>query len=62
MKSVLVLRCFFQIENLVDNLPSKLKHFVLVTGTKHYMGPFELFEEIEKRGDVQTPFKVSCSL
>ena len=43
----------------MDNLPSKLKHFVLVTGTKHYMGPFELFEEIEKRGDVQTPFKVS---
>jgi len=34
------------VANLFDNLSeSKLEHAVLVTGTKHYMGPFEKFAD-----------------
>jgi nucleoside-diphosphate-sugar epimerase len=41
------------IEYLIDNLGSKITRFVLVTGTKHYMGPFESFA---KTG-MNTPFR-----
>ena len=42
------------IEYLIDNLGSKIQRFVLVTGTKHYMGPFENFAT----GDAMpTPFR-----
>ena len=33
--------CNFQTENLIDHLVSRIHHFVLVTGTKYYMGPFD---------------------
>lgn len=43
------------IANLIDNLPSRIKHFVLVTGTKHYMGSHETFSKLREE-DLETPF------
>lgn len=43
------------VENLLDNITCKLKHFVLVTGTKHYMGPFEIIASGQQEMD--TPFR-----
>jgi len=43
-------------ENLIDNLPSGFEHFVLVTGTKHYIGPFD---NQDKDRPLLTPFKTS---
>ncbi len=44
------------VENLLDNLPSGFKHFVLVTGTKHYMGSNEMYAKLREE-DLETPFK-----
>ena len=44
------------IENLIDHLPATYKHFVLVTGTKHYMGSHEVFSKLRDE-DLDTPFK-----
>ncbi|CAH1791755.1 unnamed protein product [Owenia fusiformis] len=38
--------------NLMDNLPSKIKHFALLTGAKHYIGNFG-----DVIGDIVTPIK-----
>jgi len=43
------------ISNLIDNLASKIEHFVLVTGTKHYLGPFTNFT----KDPLPIPFKES---
>lgn len=44
-------------ENLLDNVKCKLKHVVLVTGTKHYMGPFELIAK-GQADEVDSPYRV----
>ena len=42
--------------NLLDNLPATYKHFVLVTGTKHYMGSPGTYAQLRDE-DLETPFK-----
>ena len=43
------------VANLIDSLTCSMQHFVLVTGLKHYMGPFEKFDQMK---DTQViPFK-----
>ena len=44
----------FQTANLIDHLACKIHHFVLVTGGKFYIGPFEAFGVSE----LEIPFKV----
>ena len=45
--------------NLLNAIRAPVRHFVLVTGTKHYLGPFESLEGILAHGGLRTPFKES---
>ena len=45
------------LSNLLEHLPARIQHFVLLTGLKHYIGPFNAFRDMS--GPPITPYRES---